>query len=176
MESELAFSYRSARAPAIMTAISAVIVIESAAVHFAVATRHPRVAWTLTLLSFVALVWLVRDYLALGTGTVRLDDDGVRLRIGRRFDITLPLARVARLLKPTFRDLPTPGTNQGRDYLNLTKPAAPNVLIVLDGPHRVRLGLGIYREVQRVALRLDDADAFLRAVDERRGALAGPSA
>jgi hypothetical protein len=69
--------------------------------------------------------------------------------------------------QPTFRDLPAPGTNQGRDYLNLTKPAAPSVLIVLDETQRVRLTLGIHREVRRVALRLDDADGFVRVVGER---------
>ena len=42
MGNDLAFSYRSARSPAIMSAIGAVIVIESIAVHFALAARNPR--------------------------------------------------------------------------------------------------------------------------------------
>jgi hypothetical protein len=155
-----------------MTAIGAVVVIESIAVHFAVAARHPRIAWALTLSSLAALVWLVRDYVALGSGFVRLENDAVHLRVGRRFAITVPLAHVARSLRPTFHDLPTPGTSQGRDYLNLTKPAAPNVLIVLDAPQRVRLTAGIHRDVGRVALRLDDPEAFLHAIDEQRAALA----
>ena len=155
-----------------MSAIGAVVVIESVAVHFAVAARHPRVAWVLTLTSVAALVWLVRDYLALGSGFIRLEHEALYLRIGRRFDIRLPLARIARSLKPTFRDLPTPGTNEGRDYLNLTKPAAPNVLIVLDLPQRIRLTAGIHREVRRVALKLDDPEAFLRMIDAQRAALA----
>ena len=167
MADRLAFSYRGARSPAITAAFCAVIAIESAAVHFAVAVRHPLVAWTLSLTSVAAILWLVRDYRALGSGEVLLTDDRIRLRIGRRFDVTIPLARIARVLRPTFRDLPAPGTNHGRDYLNLTKPATPNVLIVLDETQRVRLTLGIHREVRRVALRLDDADGFVRAVGER---------
>jgi hypothetical protein len=159
-----------------MSAIGAAVVIESIAVHFAVAARHPRVAWALTLSSVVALVWLVRDYLALGAGFIRLESDALHLRVGKRFDITLPLASVVRALRPTFRDLPTPGTNEGRDYVNLTKPAVPNVLIVLDAPRRVRLTAGLHREVCRVALRLDDPDAFLRALEEHRTALASRSA
>ena len=155
-----------------MSAIGAVLVIESVAVHFAVAARHPRVAWALTLASVAALVWLVRDYLALGSGFIRLEHDALRLRVGRRFDISLPLARVTRSLKPTFRDLPTPGTNEGRDYLNLTKPATPNVLIVLDVPQRIRLSAGIHRDVRRVALKLDDPEGFLRTVDAQRATLA----
>ncbi|HEY7236752.1 MAG TPA: hypothetical protein VH539_21510 [Gemmatimonadaceae bacterium] len=176
MSNSSEFTYRSARSGAITGAICAVVVIESVAVHFAVAAYHPRVAWTLTLTSLYALVWLVRDYRALGSGAVRVADDSLRLRIGRRFDISIPLASVARTLRPTFRDLPTPGTTQGRDFLNLTKPAAPNVLIVLDRIRRVRLMAGLHRDVQRVALKLDDPDGFLRAAEARRVALPAQTA
>src|SRR5579864_4254302 len=96
MASDEVFSYRSARSPAITSAISVVVVIESIAVHFAVAARHPRTAWALTLSSVAALLWLVRDYLTLGSGVIRLGSDAVHLRVGRRFDITLPLASVDR--------------------------------------------------------------------------------
>ena len=158
-----------------MSAIGAVVVVESIAVHFAVAARHPRVAWALTLSSVAALVWLWRDYRALGSGAIRLDGGDLHLHVGRRFDVKLPLARIARSLRPTFRDLPTPGTNEGRDYLNLTKPAAPNVLIVLDAPQRMRLTAGVHRHIGRIALRLDQPDAFLRTIDEQRAALAAHS-
>jgi hypothetical protein len=172
MADDLTFSYRNARSTAIMSAIAAVVVIESIAVHFAVAARHPHIAWALTLTSVAALVWLVRDYRALGSGAVRLENDTLHLRVGRRFDITLPLARITSAFRPTFRDLPAPGTNQGRDYLNLTKPAAPNVLVVLDAPQRVRLAAGLHREVRRVALRLDEPEAFLRAIAQQCAAMA----
>jgi len=176
MSDNLEFTYRSARSGAITAAIGAVVLIESVAVHFAVAAHHPRIAWALTLTSLYAVVWLVRDYRALGSGAVRVADDNVRLRIGRRFDVSIPLASVARTLKPTFRDLPTPGTNQGRDFLNLTKPAAPNVLIVLETMQRVRVMAGIHRDVQRVALKLDDPDGFLRAAEARRAVLPAQTA
>jgi hypothetical protein len=159
-----------------MAAIVAVVIIESVAVHFAVAARHPRTAWALTLVSLGAVIWVIRDYRALGNGRIRLAEDAVRLMIGRRFDITIPLAAVTRGVKPTFRDLPTPGTNDGRDFLNLTKPAAPNVLLLLDQPRRVRLMAGIHRDVRRVALKLDDPAAFLTAINERSAATAPHSA
>src|SRR5205085_10107063 len=92
----LEFTYRTARSGAITSAIVAVIAIESLAVHFAVATRRPVLAWALTLTSVGAVYWLVRDYLALGSGTVRLSEESVRLAIGRRSDIEIPLASIAR--------------------------------------------------------------------------------
>jgi len=171
MAEPLEFSYRSSRSGAITAAIVAVVVIESVAVHFAIASRNRPLAWALTLTSILAVAWLVRDYLALGRGVVRLGNNMVRLTIGRRFDIQLTLADIERALKPSFRDLPTPGTNQGRDYLNLTRPSSPNVLIVLTSPRKVRLTAGIYREVKRVGLKLDDGPAFLAALQERRTAL-----
>ena len=172
----LEFAYRSARSGAITAALVAVIVIESIAVHFAVVARLPVLAWGLTLMGAVAVLWLVRDYVALGTGAVRLGDDTLDLTIGRRFAISLPLAAIDRATVPTFRDLPAPGTTQGRDYLNLTKPGAPNVLLVLTELRRVRITAGVHRDVRRIAFRLDDAPRFLAALDERRAAVAARSA
>lgn len=129
------------------------------------------VAWILTLSSLAAVAWLLWDYVALGVGMVRLSADTLHLAIGRRFDVALPLGAIAHVLAPTFRDLPTPGTTQGRDFLNLTKPAAPNILIVLGAPHRIRVTMGITREVRRIALRLDDSAAFITAIDARCAAM-----
>ncbi|HKN65387.1 MAG TPA: hypothetical protein VJW73_03880 [Gemmatimonadaceae bacterium] len=172
----LEFSYRSARSAAITFTLVAVILIESAAVHFAVAARRPTLAWVLTLTSLIAVLWLVRDYRAMGVGVVRLADDALELTVGRRFALVIPLAAIERATTPTFRDLPAAGTTQGRDFLNLTKPAAPNVLLVLGAPRRVRIAAGLHRAARRIAFRLDDASSFLDALEERRAAIAGRSA
>lgn len=153
-----------------------VVLIESVAVHFAVAARRPALAWGLTLTSLAAVLWLVRDYLALGTGAVRLGEETLELTIGRRFAITIPIVAIDRAATPTFRDLPAAGTTQGRDFLNLTKPAAPNVLLVLREPTPVRLTAGVRREARRIAFRLDDAPSFLAELAERRAAIATRSA
>src|SRR6476646_4813732 len=108
------FTYRSARAPTVTVTIGAVVLIETVAIHFLIAARHPLLAWPLTLLSLAAVLWIVRDYRALGVGRITLDEQTLDLRIGRRFDVRLPLAAIDRILAPTFRDLPAPGTNQGR--------------------------------------------------------------
>lgn len=174
MGEQLEFSYRDARSGAITTAFVAVILIESVAVHFAIAARNRPLAWALTLTSLLAVAWLVRDYLALGSGVIRLVDETLQLTVGHRFDIPIPIQDIERAIRPSFRDLPAPGTNQGRDYANLTKPAAPNVLIVLTATKKVRLTAGIHRELRRIALKVDDPTAFLTALDERRASF--PSA
>jgi hypothetical protein len=159
-----AFTYRSARSGALVAGIGAVIVIETAALHLLLRVHHPLAAWLLTVTSVSALVWIVSDYVALGRSALLLERDDVHLRIGRRYDVRLPRARIERAIRPTFRDLPTPGTNQGRDYVNMTKPATPNVLLLLREPTDVRLPAGMRRTVSRVALHLDDPDAFVAAL------------
>ena len=171
----LTFSYRSARSGALSAAIVAVILIEATAVHFALAARNRGFAWTLTLASLTVVAWLIADYRAMGRGTIDIEDDILQFRIGRRFDVNVPIAAIARAFKPTFRDLPTPGTNQGRDYLNLTKPAAPNVLIVLEHPMRVRLPARLHRTVARFGVKVDDPNALISALTERRATMPAQS-
>ena len=107
------FSYRSARSGSLVVGFSIAILVETVAIHLLLVRRHPLLAWSLTVLSAWAIVWLARDYRALGDGRVRVDDEIIHLTIGRRYDIHVPRARVDRAYKPTFRDLPTPGTNEG---------------------------------------------------------------
>jgi hypothetical protein len=166
------FSYRGARSGNLVVGFTIVILVEAIALHFLLIVRHPIAAWVQAVLSLAAIVWLVRDYDALGKGAVRVTGDRVRLAIGRRFDVDLSLSNVARVLQPTHRDLPTPGTNQGRDYLNLTAPNTPNVLLILEAPVRVRLTAGMHRSIQRVGLRLDDPAAFIECMYEHKTATA----
>ena len=155
------YTYRSARSGAFVIGISAAILIETVAIHLLIVTRIPVLAYSLTILSVLGIVWIVRDYIALGSGAVVVSSDTIQLTVGRRFDISVPRTNIARALQPSFRDLPTPGTNQGRDYLNMTKPASPNVLIVLKEPMLVRLPGGLRRQVVRFSVHLDDATGFV---------------
>src|SRR5436305_15313813 len=109
MDETLEFSYHASRSGAVVAAIVAAIAIETVALHFAIAARHPTPAWIMTLGSLFAIVWLVRDYVAMGSGAVLLREDTVALHIGARFDIAIPIGAVARVIQPTFRDLHQPG-------------------------------------------------------------------
>ena len=77
-------------------------------------------------------------------------------------NVRVPRALIAHVVTPTFCDLPTPGTNQGVDFLNPTKPATPNVLLTLQEPMTLRLP-GRQRTIRRIALYLDDPEAFIAA-------------
>ncbi|HET7187101.1 MAG TPA: hypothetical protein VFI52_03055 [Gemmatimonadaceae bacterium] len=158
------FSYRSARNGTPVAGLVLVIAIETLVLHLWLASRHPIIAWTLTVSSLAAIAWLVADYRALGRGAVRLATDALDLRIGRRFAVTVPTTALSSALRPTWRDLPSPGSPEAVGYLNLTKPAAPNVLLILSTPMVVRLPGGLRRSATRFALCLDEPDDFLAAI------------
>jgi len=158
------FSYRSARNGSLVAGLGLVIAIETLVLHLWLTKSHPIIGWTLTVSSLAAIGWLVADYRALGRGAVQLTDERLALRVGRRFDVSVPTTAVSSALRPTWRDLPNPGTPQAADYLNLTKPAAPNVLLILSTPMDVRLPGGLRRSATRLALCLDEPDEFLAAI------------
>lgn len=158
------FSYRSARSAPLVAGLGLVIAIETVVLHLWLASRHPIIGWTLTVSSLAAIAWLVADYRALGRGAVQLTDEQLDLRVGRRFAVSVPTTTVSSALRPTWRDLPNPGTPQAAGYLNLTKPATPNVLLILSAPLEVRLPGGLRRSATSFALCLDEPDAFLAAI------------
>ena len=158
------FTYRSSRSATLVVGIGIAVLVETVAIHFLLRVAHPIAAWVMTALSLSAIAWVARDYRAMGQGAVRIIEGDLQLTVGRRYDVRVPRTTLSRVLRPTFRDLPAPGTNQGRDYLNMTKPATPNVLIELDEPVSVRLPGGVRRRVRRLGLHLDDAAGFLTAL------------
>lgn len=158
------FTYRSARSGSLVAGLGLAIAVETVALHLWLGARHPLLAWTLTAASLGTLAWLAADYQALGRGAVRLDGDVLDLRVGRRATLQVPRAGLASVVRPSWRELPTAGSAGARDYLNLTKPATPNVLLTLTDPTTVRLSGGLTRRARRLGLRLDDPDAFVTAL------------
>jgi len=158
------YTYRSARSKPLLIGISIALAVETFALHMLLwQRRHPYVAWTLTALSILTILWIVRDYVAMGEGAIHLDERELHLTVGRRVNVRVPRTQISQVITPTFRDLPTPGTNQGVDFLNPTKPATPNVLLTLREPMTVRLP-GRRRTIRRIALHLDEPAAFIAAV------------
>lgn len=162
------FSCRSARSGALAAGFAIVVVVETAVLHLWLGARHPVVAWTLTLLGLATLAWLADDWRAMGRGGVSVGDEAIALRVGRRFRADVPRALVVGATHPTWRDLPASEGDAAREFLDLTQPADPNVLLTLAAPTPVRLPGGIQRRVRQLALHLDDPQAFLAAVGGQR--------
>lgn len=160
------FTYASARSGSVVAGIGIALVVETVALHLWLHPRHPVLAWGLTAASVGTLAWLVADYVAMGRGAVRVDADAVRMVIGRRVDATVERQAIESVVRPGWKDIPESGTPAAADYLNLTKPAEPNVLITLVAPARVLLPGGISRRVRRLGLHLDEPDGFVAALND----------
>jgi hypothetical protein len=157
------FTYRSARSGGLLAGIILVLVSEGIGLHLWLYSKKPWLAWILSAMTLSAMWWLVMDYRALGSGAVTVDENAVHLGVGRRYSFEIPATAIASAVSPSWRDLPEPGMPAAADYVNLTKQAQPNVLLTLRGPMEVRAP-GRKRTVSRVAIHLDDPDAFLAAV------------
>jgi hypothetical protein len=144
--------------------IALAITIETFVLHVLLFGRHPILAWALTSSSLSAIAWIIADYRALGRGAVQIEDQIIDLRIGRRFAMQVPTAAVVSAMRPSWRDVPVRGTTGAIGYLNLTKPAGPNILLTLAAPAMVRLPGGMRRSVTRLGVCLDAPDEFLAAL------------
>ena len=156
-----AFTYKSARSSGLVIGVSIVIIIETFALHMLTVTKHPFVAWGLTLSSLSALWWFIADYRAMGVGAVNTSATDIDVRIGRRASVFIPRANVANAIRPTFRDLPQAGAGLSQGYVNLTKQVTPNVLLTLREPAVVSIGGIVRQPARQIGLHLDDPDAFL---------------
>jgi hypothetical protein len=156
------FTYRSARAGAVTAGFALAVAVETLVVHLWLAARHPAWAWGLTALGVVSLAYLAAEYRAIGRGAVRVRAEAIVLRVAGRVAADLPRDALAGARPFTWRDAP-----DGADprYLNATAPAEPNVLLSFARPVPVHLAWGLVRRrVERVALRVDDAPAFVDAL------------
>lgn len=155
------FTYRSARSGAVTGGLALAVVVEALVLHLWLAARHPTWAWALTALAGATLGYLAFEYRAWGAGRVRVTPAALNIRVAGRAAVDVPRA-AATAAPATWRDLPR---GAAADYVNVTAPAQPNVLLVLTAPVPVRLAGGLVtRRVGRLGLHLDDPAGFVRAV------------
>lgn len=155
-----AFTYLGTRSPSIVLALGAVTAVEIGVLHLWLAARHPAAAWTITLLGIASLAWIVADYRAVARRPIVMGSDVLHVRVGRRFDATIPLAQIAAAALVTWRTVPP----RAKDYLNTAGLSEPNVVIHFSDPVPVRILDCLTRPVTRLGLRLDDPDGFVDAL------------
>jgi hypothetical protein len=164
LKPEHTFTYRSARSGSLLAGIGIALLAETLVLHLWLVSRHPLIALTMTAISVATLAWLAADYVAMGRGTIRMDGEVLVLDVGRRFALRVPRASLASVVQPDWRDIPEAGTPAASDYLNLMKPAPPNVLLTLAEPSRVRIAGGIRRTVRRIGLHVDEPQRLVEAL------------
>lgn len=144
-----------------MATLATLVVLETAGVHLLLLRYSLLLALAVSLISLSALIWLIADYLALGRLTSLITDESLVLRVGRRATATIPRKLLATAISPSWRDLPDA---PNRSYLNVTKPAEPNLLLTFSEPVVVKLPGGLRRSIRMLAVHVDTPEAFLAAL------------
>jgi hypothetical protein len=165
---ESAFSYHvKSGYGGIVFALAAATVVEGAAVHLLVHGRSAPAAWFLSGMSAYGLLWMVGDYQAVRLRPIVVANDGLHLRTGLRWSVTVPWSDVAAVADAGRAPLPRRAPN----WVRMTPIGAPRLIVQLRREAEVRGPYGITRRVQRIGLTVDDAARF-RAQVERHLATA----
>ena len=148
----------------LLIGIGMALAVETVALHLFITSRWgPVPAWLLTATSLYSLLWLVGDFRARALRPTYVTDEAVVIRNGMRADAVIPRARVATVERVTWRTLPA----KGPDYLDVTRPAEPNVVLHLREPAEAALLFGRRRRVSRIGLCAEHPDDALRALSPR---------
>lgn len=151
-----AFAYHTYLTPMLATFL-VLQLIELFVVHLLVMLWNPIVAWVLLGLSAWGVVWTMALIKSFRINPVLLSDEVIRVRSGLIHDFEVP--------RETVGDMRAYGSEElkGRRILDLAIMSAPNVSLRFSRPIAIRTLFGA-REIDGVALRLDDSAAFLAAV------------
>lgn len=132
------------------------LLAETLAVHALVRTVSHAAAWALTASSLYAILWIIGDARALAQRRTTITAETLHLRFGLRWSANIPLHQIAAVER--WRGT----TPKGARVLALIGP--PNLLVRLNRPAELIGMYGLRRRATDLYLRLDDPDAFLRAV------------
>ena len=146
----------------VLIAILFALVAEGIAVHLLVRHWNAVAAWILTILTAYAAVWLLGDYRALGRRTIVLTADELIVRMGLRWTLRVPLARI-RAVRATSGS----GEPRGPDHLHAVILGSERQVVELDAPMEATGFYGIRRQVRTIGLSVDEPERFLAILEGR---------
>lgn len=150
---------------AVVCALLMALAAEAIALHVLVERWSAVAAWVLTALSVYSVFWVVGDYHAVRLRPIRLEKDGILIRVGLRWRVWVPFAAVAAVRKlrpgavlPRRKDRLDAVVLKGAQYLLfLERP------VIAEGPY------GIEREVVQIAFGVDEPARFAAQLQDRLG-------
>ena len=146
----------------VLIALLFALLVEGIAVHLLVRHWSAVAAWILTILTAYAVVWLIADYRALGRRTIALTPGELIVRLGLRWTVRVPLARIRAVREATGSSTP-----QGPDHLRAVILGPERQIVELDTPLEATGFYGIRRRVRSIGLSVDEPALFLQALGRR---------
>lgn len=136
--------------------------IELAAMHVLLRQWSPVVAWIWFGLGVAGGLWTVGLTQGFRIYPVLLAPDGVRVRSSILFDVLIPYDAIAGLVSGFGGE-----QVKANDTLNQAVLSWPNVMLALKQPVDIRPLIGRERQVNAVAMRIDESGAFVAALAKR---------
>jgi hypothetical protein len=148
---------------AILTALLLVLVAETIGLHLLLQRWSATAAWVLTGLSIYSAFWLLGLYQAVRLRPIRIEEEGLLIRIGLKWRVEVPFEAVAAfqilrggtVLPKRKGLLRAVVLGEARYLLTLKHP------IIAEGPY------GIRRRVEQIAFTVDEPQRFETTLRER---------
>jgi hypothetical protein len=150
---------------AILVALLFALAAEAIAVHLLVRHWSVVAAWILTVLTAYAVVWLIGDFRALGRRPILLTDDELVVRLGLRWTVRVPLARIRAVRGTSSRTGPDNAPDP--DHLRAVILGAERQIVELDSELVATGFYGIRRRIRSIGLSVDEPERFLRILERR---------
>lgn len=145
-----------------LAGIMMAVTVELVAGHLLLHLWNPTVAWIHTALGLYGTLWLIGDYRAMRFRPIYLRDDALQVRCGLRWSMRIPLPDIA-------------GVDQARrhhsneeGYLNASPSLSPQFVIRLKCPIVAEGPYGTQKNVQVLAISVDEPEQFQNVLSERR--------
>ncbi len=160
-EGALSFTYhRKSAYPAILGTMVFLLIVETIGLHLLLMQWSRIAANIVTGLSIYGLIWLIGDFHAIRLHPVILTDDKLMLRIGVRWNATIPIGEIA--------EIQIGGkTSKSKNYLRASI-LGPRVAVHLRNPIAVRGLFGIIRNPSQIGLSIDDPELFRNEILKRQ--------
>lgn len=142
---------------ALLGVIIFLVIVEGAAVHFALSAWNVYAAWIWNAFDLYLILFLLADYQAMRLRPSSLTETALRLRIGLRWSGEVPLNDIVSVTRFSPKD-----AEGGADYLKIALLSDPEFLITLDEPMPFSGLLGRKKWVKSVGIRADDTELFAR--------------
>lgn len=142
---------------AVVGVLAVLVTAESVGLHVLLRGWSEAAAWTVTALHVYSLLWLFGDRNALRHETTAVEAGVLRIRLGLRASVDVPVDCIERIdvLGPSDESPPP-----SDDYLPVHLLFGPNAVIHLRQPVEARLLFGRRRQVTRIGLAVEDPAAL----------------
>ena len=143
---------------AILVVILFVALVETFAVHFALHSWKPTVAWIFTGLSIYSLFFILGDYNAARKRPIYLGDQYLHFRLGLRWAVRIPLEEIESIEKIKK----TPDAEDNKELLLI---GSPNLRITFKSKQTAEGLYGLKRSFKSMSIFVDDKDDFKEQLD-----------